>query len=317
MGGAMRTARAAVGQHRARTLRPRTFPTPIDLPPVRCGDLRSEPDLHMYDAAERVGHIGPKAQGWGFRLHTRNAAGAEAREAAFQYELLLNDDWTAAVREAGKLPGWSSSGKPDGTLYAGNGGDNVHGNDGWTLRGGYHLPITAELDPDRGFMPIHTYGYYLSRIVEGRTLLLHEIQRRVGRNFRISYNQAKAVCGPGEYPDLVSNYGQKVKWDCRTPPGRVRIGEWTRIRQDMRVNDPGVPNGWLKAYVNDLLVGCIEGLMLRLDGPYRPPHSTLAIGSAWFNFYHGGMLRPRGEAAIRVREIAIQVREWDSVPLPQ
>ncbi len=162
-------------------------------------------------------------------------------------------------------------------------------------------------------MPIHTYGYYLSRIVEGRTLLLHEIQRRVGRNFRISYNQAKAVRGPGEYPDLVSNYGQKVKWDCRTPPGRVRIGEWTRIRQDMRVNDPAVSNGWLRAYVNGQQVGKIDDLMLRLDGPYSPRGgSTLGIGRVWFNFYHGGVRVPRAEAHIKVSNIAIKVWEWDA-----
>jgi hypothetical protein len=307
-------AQAMETRRRAGTLRSRALPPPIDQIPVRCADLRSEPNLQFYDAAERLGRIGPQAQGWGFRIPTRNTGGAEAREASFQYELLLDDDWTAAVREGGKLPGWSSSGKPDGTLFAGNGGDNVHGNDGWTLRGGYHPPITAEGHPAQGYMSIHTYGYYLSRVVDGRTLLLHEIQRRLRRNFSITFDQAKAVCAPGEYPDLVTNYGQKVKWDCGAPAGRVRIGEWTKIRQDMRVNDPAVPNGWLKAYVDDVLVGCIEGLMLRLEGPYRPPGSTLAIGSAWFNFYHGGTLRPRSEAAIRVREIAIQVREWDSPP---
>ena len=41
------------------------------------------------------------------------------------------------------------------------------------------------------------------------------------------------------------------------------------------------------------------------------PNSTLGIGAAWFNFYHGGLRYPRVETTIDVKRVAVKVLEWE------
>jgi hypothetical protein len=293
---------------------------PVELMPPRCGDLHDVPDLRYQDRTERSGSIGPKRQGWSWSNHIRQggATGIDAREASFQYDVWVSPEWMTALVEGGKFPGFASAGKPDGNLYAGNGGGAVNGRNGWSLRGGYYRPITDPQHAMHGYMPVHTYGYYLSRVINGKTYLFHELQRRLAElglwvpGGSIG-NNARKVVKPGEAIDLSSNTGNVIMWDYGIPSGLVKVGEWTTIRQDMRVNDPAVSNGWLHAYVNGQQVGKIDDLMLRLDGPYSPRGgSTLGIGRVWFNFYHGGVRFPRAEAHIKVRNIAIKVWEWDA-----
>lgn len=100
----------------------------------------------------------------------------EATEAAFEYDLQVLP--TFAPSDGGKMPGWSSRTKPDdanliastpelagippgtyGTLLAGNGGNKVHGNDGWSLRGGHGVPWPED-HPLRGQLALDNYAYH-------------------------------------------------------------------------------------------------------------------------------------------------------------
>jgi hypothetical protein len=263
------------------------------------------------------------------RIPLFNATGAEAREASFQYDVRLGENFLAAIVETGKFPGFASSGvitemqplwpgEPNGRhgeLYAGN-SQTVHGNDGWTLRGGYAWPLSLPDHYANGQVPLHTYSYHLWREIGGKKYLHQEIIRRyeeaTGSRIPPSWQQAAAYVQPGEVLEAVSPYGIPLLWDAYAPSGLVKPGEWTTIRQDMRVNDPGVANGWLRSYVNGKQVGQIDNLCLRLTKAPVIPNSTLAIGQIYFSFYHGGIQWPRASTTIDVKRLAVKVIEWDN-----
>jgi hypothetical protein len=276
-----------------------------------------------------------------YRGHLQGDADpCEARIAHLRYDVLLEPNFTAAVYEGGKFPGFSSAGRPDfvpgphpwpgaplnktSVLYAGNGGDNVHGNDAWSNRGGYYKGIFGRDHPALGYAPIHSYSYHLQQRRGGIEYLWHEALRRYeilkgyapGSGYTVdNLAELYGVALPGEVVDRsVSATGRQMMWDSGAPSGIVKLGEWTRVDHLMRINTPGVSDGWIKAYINGRRVAHVEGMRWRADGPYRPAHSTLGISNGWFNFYQGGGSGYRNmtqETGIRVKNLVVDVLEWD------
>jgi hypothetical protein len=261
----------------------------------------------------------------------------EGRTVHLRFECRVAPNFTRAVKEGGKWPGFSSAGdmystnplswwphdpgNKMGVLFAGNGGGKTHGFDGWSARGGWYPRISGAGHPATGAVPLHTYAYYQRCGSE----LYHEIFRRyeaanglpVGsQNYTISSPAALyALLEPGEtlYPG-VSGTGRVFQWDHAAPSGLLIPGRWHRIDQVMRINDPTQANGWLDAYVDGRQVGKMRDVAWRNAEPKWPKTSTLGIANAWMNYFQGGTSAYRQmteETYIDTRRVALRVLEWD------
>jgi hypothetical protein len=270
----------------------------------------------------------------GFKIPIFNERQAEGRTVAFQYDVRLAENFVKACKEGGKFAGFCSSGNPNefpGTgyvpwpdepkgrirsIYAGNGASVVHGDDGWSVRGGYHPGIRTPGHPAEGMVPLHSYSYYLR---QGNTLW-HEILARYeaandlrGKGYTVTPAQLAALLQPGEtMASGVSKTGDVLEWS--NYPALLVPGEWHTVAQIMRVNDPGQANGWLDAYIDGKQVGSIRNMAWRGPGPYRTGLRGLGIGAVWFNLYHGGTLFPIEETYVGLKRLVVKVPEWDDAP---
>jgi hypothetical protein len=271
----------------------------------------------------------PQIRGGGFRIpifHPETKA--DGLTVAFQYDVRIASNFGVACREHGKFPGFCSAGRaytnnpnpwpgePDGRrggLVAGNGGGNVHGDDGWSIRGGY-LPKIGAGHPAGGWANLHSYSYHLSRMVNGSRQLWHEaIRRYEAANGPVAITGSLApYIQPGEtLAGDMGRTGQHINWDSGAPSGLLVPERWHRVAQVMRVNDAGAVNGWLQAYVDGRQVGNIQGLEHRNTRTPKIPNSTLGIGAVWFNFYHGGIQFPYSPTHIDLKRVVVKVLEWD------
>jgi hypothetical protein len=270
-----------------------------------------------------------------FKGHTLgNSDPTEGRMVHLRYDVRLASNFPRAVIEGGKFPGFCSAGRrysngPSewwprdpgnkcGELYAGNGGGNVHGFDGWSARGGFHPRIEGQGHPALGMVPIHSYVYMLRQ----GNMLWHEAYKRYeianglapGSGYTVEGGLTKYL-QPGEYLGAgASRTGYSMKWDYGAPSGLLVPGRWHRVDQIIRVNDPGSANGWLHAYVDGRQVGKQEGIEWRTADPKWPSASTLGVACAWMNFYQGGTsgyTKMIEETHIHERRLAIKVLEWD------
>jgi hypothetical protein len=254
---------------------------------------------------------------------------AEGRKVAFQYDVRLAPNFVRACREGGKFAGFCSSGEPQsiwppramwpgepkgrrGEIYAGNGASVVHGDDGWSARGGYHPGIRTPDHPAFGYVPLHTYSYYLR---QGNTLW-HEALARWealnnlrGKGYTVTPAQLASTLQAGETLNSgVSKTGDVMEWS--NYPALLVPGEWHTVTQIMQVNTPGVADGWLDAYIDGKLCGTLRDIAWRGPGPYWT--GTLGIGAVWFNLYHGGTLMPLEETWIDLKRLVVKVLEWDN-----
>jgi hypothetical protein len=270
----------------------------------------------------------------GFKVPLFNDKQAEGRTVAFQYDVRLAPNFVKACKEGGKFAGFCSSGNPNefpGTgyvpwpdepkgrirsIYAGNGASVVHGDDGWSIRGGYHPGIRTPGHPAEGLVPLHSYSYYLR---QGNTLW-HEILARYeaandlrGKGYTVTPAQLAALLQPGEtMASGVSKTGDVLEWS--NYPALLVPGEWHTVAQVMRVNTPGQADGWLDAYIDGKQVGAIRNMAWRGPGPYRAGLRGLGIGAVWFNLYHGGTLFPIEETYVDLKRLVVKVLEWDDAP---
>ena len=258
---------------------------------------------------------------------------AEGRVVAFQYDVRVGGNFSLACVEGGKFPGFCSSGarytvrrnpwpgEPDGRrgeILAGNGGGNVHGDDGWSARGGYLPGVDLKTQRVLGYVPIHTYSYHLSRKVGDRIELWHEAYRRYelthglrGKGYTIK-GRLGSFLQPGEYLGSGANpTGQRLRWDYSPPPAALLPGTWHRVVQVMRINDPDEHDGYLQAFLDGRQVAQLEGMRWRSTRRSLAPNSTLGIGAVWFNFYHGGLRYPRAETTLDVKRVAVKVLDWE------
>jgi hypothetical protein len=273
----------------------------------------------------------PTRRSIGFKVPIFNERQAEGRTVAFQYDVRLAPNFVRACREGGKFAGFCSSGNPNqfpGTgyvawpnepkgrirdIYAGNGASVVHGDDGWSIRGGYLPGIRTPGHPAEGLVPLHSYSYYLR---QGNTLW-HEILARYeaandlrGKGYTVTPAQLEALLLEGErLGSGVSKTGDALEWS--NYPALLVPGEWHTVAQVMRVNDPGQANGWLDAYIDGKQVGAIRNMAWRGPGPYRTGMRALGIGAVWFNLYHGGTLFPIEETYVDLKRLVVKVPEWD------
>jgi hypothetical protein len=270
----------------------------------------------------------------GFKVPIFNERQAEGRTVAFQYDVRLAPNFVGACKEGGKFAGFCSSGNPNenpGTgyvpwpdepkgrirsIYAGNGASVVHGDDGWSIRGGYHPGIRTPGHPAEGLVPLHSYSYYLRQ----GSILWHEILARYeaandlrGKGYTVTPAQLAALLEPGEtMASGVSKTGDVLEWS--NYPALLVPGEWHTVAQVMRVNDPGQANGWLDAYIDGKQVGAIRNMAWRGPGPYWNGLRGLGIGAVWFNLYHGGTLFPIAETWVDLKRLVVKVLEWDDAP---
>jgi hypothetical protein len=264
-----------------------------------------------------------------FKVPIFNETAAEGRKVAFQYDVRLAPNFVRACREGGKFAGFCSSGEPQsiwppramwpgepkgrrGEIYAGNGASVVHGDDGWSARGGYHPGIRTPGHPGFGMVPLHTYTYYLR---QGNTLW-HEalarweaINNLRGKGYTVTPAQLASTLQAGETLNSgVSKTGDVMEWS--NYPALLVPGAWHTVTQVMQINTPGVADGWLDAYIDGKLCGTLRDIAWRGPGPYWT--GTLGIGAVWFNLYHGGTLMPLEEAWIDLKRLVVKVLEWDN-----
>lgn len=276
-----------------------------------------------------------------FKGHAlRSTDPTEGRVVHCRYMVRVSENFSRAVVDSGKLLGFSSSVRPPrdgfrvawpneprgrrGTLLAGNGGNNVHGNDGWSARGGY------DPRPKSGgeVVPIYTYSYLLDQEApDGRILLHHEILKRYEEDRGFAPGSGYLVRGsfkeltrPGEVLiNRGSKTGSALRWAYGTPGAVLVPGRWHRVDQIMAINTPGRRDGWIHAFIDGQQVAKIEKLRWRNPGPYllAQQHSVstrLGIGRVWANFYQGGgglYKKMTEEAHIDVYGVAVKVLEWD------
>jgi hypothetical protein len=292
------------------------------------------------EAGERYLRImwSPSRRSGSFKIpvfHPRTKA--EAREVAFQYDVRVGENFSAACREGGKFPGFCSSGKrssgsrnlwpgePEGRrgeLRAGNGGSNVHGDDGWSARGGYLRGYDRKKRQMLGYIPLYTYSYHLSRKVGDRVVLWHEAYRRYeelhglrGRGYTVK-GRLRDLVQPGEVLGAgASRTGARLNWNDAGHPAGLLPGTWHRVAQRMRINDPGRHDGRIDAFLDGRQVAMIDGVCWRSTRKPLIANSTLGIGAVWFNFYHGGTLFPVTDTTIDVKRVVVKVLDWDDADL--
>jgi hypothetical protein len=263
----------------------------------------------------------------------RAGSTVEGRTVAFQYDVRVAENFAQACTDGGKFPGFCSSGarytthpspwpgEPDGRrgeIIAGNGGGNVHGDDGWSARGGYLRGYSLKTREWSGAIPLHTYSYHLARKVDGHIELWHEALRRYeeekglrGRGYTVQ-GGLRRFLEPGEVLAPAANpTGARLHWDYAGTDAAIAPGSWHTIAQVMHINDPDGYDGRLDAFLDGRQVAKIEGMRWRATRSPLIPNSTLGIGAAWFNFYHGGLGFPVAETYIDVRRVAVKVLEWD------
>ncbi len=211
----------------------------------------------------------------------------EAQEAAFEYDLKVLP--TFAPSDGGKMPGWSSRTMPDdangiaanpvlagippgsfGTLLAGNGGNPVHGNDGWSLRGGHGKPWPIG-HPLNGQLALDTYAYHADMTgLFGDSWLWSQWgpnSTYIGNWHRIY--QRLRVNTPGLRDGVLE----------------VRIdGKLVYLKTDVYLRDG---RAW----------GQLAALGVNTNG---------GIGRVWLNMYHGGVAAPPTRfAAFHIRNLKV------------
>jgi hypothetical protein len=280
---------------------------------------------------------GPTLRSAGFKIPIfQPETMAEGRTVMWQCDFRVATNFVSACREGGKWAGFCSSGNPNEypgkgyplwpgeplgrmrSIYAGNGASVVHGDDGWSARGGYHPGIRTPGHPAQGLVPIHTYAYYLSQTRGATSYLWHEILRRYeaayglrGKGYTVTPQQLTALLQPGEaLGSGVSKTGDVFEWN--NYPSLLVPGEWHTVAQVMRINDPGHANGWLQSYIDGKLCGDIQDVAWRGAGPMiNPALRKLGIGAVWFNLYHGGTLFPLAQTYVDMKRLVVKVPEWD------
>lgn len=75
-------------------------------------------------------------------------------------------------------------------------------------------------------------------------------------------------------------YGDGLKWN---EAGKLRAGEWYCLEGEVQLNSLGLPDGALRAWVDETPALDISGLEFR-----RPSEPEIKIESFWFNVYYGG-----------------------------
>jgi hypothetical protein len=282
------------------------------------------------------GHWGPTLRSIGFKVPIHDEAGNEGRRVAFQMDFRVAPNFVKACREGGKWVGFCSSGNPNEypgkgyvtwpgeplgrirSIYAGNGASVIHGDDGWSIRGGYHPGIRTPGHPAQGFVPLHSYAYYGRQQRGGVSYLWHDILARheAANNLRwkgytVTPQQLTALLQPGEaLASGVSKTGDVFEWN--NYPALLVPGEWHRVTQVMQINTPGVADGWLDAYVDGRHCGAIRDVAWRGVGPMiHPSLRRLGIGAVWANLYHGGTLFPLEATWVDMKRLVVKVMEWD------
>lgn len=153
--------------------------------------------------------------------------GKELEEAYVRYYVWFDDGFKLPIScDGGKLPGLSGNGGPRPCGFA---GDVPNGYCGWQMRQGMTYNCDAK-NPTHGKLTLKTYAYW-----------------------------------PGMAPQGSISYGVDFNYTDLGPHGNVEIGQWHCVEQRIKINDQGVKNGELHAWVNGRLA------YVRNDLEYRYP----------------------------------------------
>lgn len=173
--------------------------------------------------------------------------GYEPEELYAEYRVRYDQDMETY---AGKAPGFS------GTYdTAGWGNQPGYGLNGWSARGS--LSCNSQNYARNAYYVYHTFTDY--------------------QNAPAPYT---GISGP--YASTVT-WGSTLHWG---PTGSrddsdMDFDQWYHVKQYIKLNDPGVDNGILKAWVDGTLVYEVYNVNFRRV-------SSLKIYAYWFNYYHGG-----------------------------
>jgi hypothetical protein len=186
----------------------------------------------------------------------------EADYAEFEYQLKFDIGWSAHTHDDGKLPGFASTNRfVSGAT--GWGGRKTTGDNGWSARGLFiDENSTVDItDGDGKTVEIGNYVYHI---------------------------------------DQPETYGQNFQWNLPSGPTRFNLNQWYRIKQTIKMNDPGLSNGELNCYVDGTLVFSKTNFKFRET-------SNIGIQSVWFNVYLGGAgtSRPTTDQFFYIREAKI------------
>ena len=167
----------------------------------------------------------------------------------------------------------------------------------------YYLRFGSNWNPTRdggklpGFAGTYNRGGWGRRIADGRN----------GWSTRGAFlpippglTEMENAAGIGSYVYQVNGPrggGEVWGWG-RGPTGRLNKNRWYCIEQYVRMNDPSVANGVLRAWIDGQMVFERTDLHFR-DVP------ELRIENVWFNVYHGGVEKPPQAMNLYIDNIVI------------
>lgn len=91
-------------------------------------------------------------------------------------------------------------------------------------------------------------------------------------------------------------YGQVLPWGHES--SAIKPGQWYSIEQRLKLNTPGEKNGILEVWINGIKIFAKTDINLRNI-------SSLKIEKIWFNFYFGGVAKPKNDFNIFIDNIVI------------
>lgn len=92
-------------------------------------------------------------------------------------------------------------------------------------------------------------------------------------------------------------YGDGMDWN---EAGKLQPGEWYCLEGEVELNNPGVADGALRAWVDGTLAFDEAGIEFR-----RPSEPEIKVESFWFNVYYGGKPVAPADMGLTVDEVAV------------
>jgi hypothetical protein len=220
--------------------------------------------------------------------------GAEVEEVGLEFDIKFLPDYIASLAEVGGklLGGFMGPTRADAVAYETkygirpgscgtplvDGGLAANGHNGWSLRNGWGSPYAAP-HPLAGLIRLQQYAYW--------------------------------ALGQGYNSPVGNGYGTNWPWS-QFGTGACAIDRYYRIRQYLKMNTPGIPDGVLKVWIDNRLAFSKSDVFLRQPPPYdlnsMGVQTQLGCRSIILNQYHGGAShKPLANGGVRTRNWSVQV----------